>query len=365
MLRVLFLLLFVTVPHDAQTIDPMYPPLFASVMDVEKGDILNVRAKPSHKSTKVADIPSAYDFLFTFGVEKCKKVKSSIWCRVYPIVQHWSENFGGDVIGWVNARYLKSDNRGFVVINGEKNCDYSLRCLEGKCEVVYDYLIDDKIDVEHNIIGLKTKWVKREHLKGESHFGAMSEEGDGYCTSWQIEDYLMQKKLDELSKKYRTSSYIRAESFLKHLIAMDSTWLEVHFDPKLGAIMTEMVSFKDSVKLHVTRKDIKYLFQNRDKKLYWGKTYAKGDDIRMSVYKYFKSLTRPIYKLTEIRQLDKDLRAFKQIPDVQLKGYEFIWRNKGTELEEYTWLGLVVIVGKKKNGTEWYVVGIMRDRWTI
>jgi len=157
------------------------PALFGKVINVSQNDTLNVRSQSNYRSKKVGELPShAY-----IGIEKCKMVKKSTWCRVYQLVQnYYSENFHP---GWVNARYLKFSNRGYVIVKGKKNCDYVLRCNNGKCEVVYDYITDN----EHNVIELKTKWIERKYLKGESQFGVTPDNEDGFCNSGMfIEDYL-------------------------------------------------------------------------------------------------------------------------------------------------------------------------------
>ncbi len=181
--------------------------LFGSVTNVSKNDTLNVRSQANHKSKKVGELP----FDAGMGIEKCKTVKSSTWCRVYPLVQNWYENFWEEKnIGWVNARYLKFRNRGYVVVKGKQNCDYALKCDEGKCEVVFDYSYT--LDATGNIVTLETKWVEREYLKGESGFGAVPENADGYCTQGnRIEDYLKKSKLNhtysEISSKRISLQY--------------------------------------------------------------------------------------------------------------------------------------------------------------
>ncbi len=164
-------------------------PLFASVVGVAEDDVLNIRQKPEYTSKKVGtQTPHAL-----MGVEKCVTVGKSTWCRVYQIAQNfYSEDFHE---GWVNARYLNANNRGYVLIDGKGNCEYALQCKKGKCEVVVGYEMDKE---NEHIINLKIKWIERTHLKGESHFGAMcQEEGcNGFCTAHRfIEDYLKDKKL--------------------------------------------------------------------------------------------------------------------------------------------------------------------------
>ncbi len=166
------------------------------MVNVAQNDTLNVRTEPNYKAKKVSELPpEAY-----VGIEKCKKVKRSIWCRVYPLVQQWYEKFGNDSHkGWVNARYLKFSNRGYVLIKGKKNCAYSISCNEGKCEVVLDYENDEN----NGVIKLHTKWIEREYLKGESSFGATPKNEDGFCNSGMfIHDYLIKVEKRKKDEKY-------------------------------------------------------------------------------------------------------------------------------------------------------------------
>ena len=159
--------------------------LFGRVISIAQNDTLNVRIEPNYKSEKVAKIPfDAY-----IGVEKCQTVGSSTWCHVYPLVQYWHENFGAEDRGWVNAKYLKFSNRGYVIINGKRNCAYALKCTDDKCEVVDDFEKNNAIEYEKT--GLHTRWVERKYLKGESNFGVTPDNVDGYCNnSIYIDDYL-------------------------------------------------------------------------------------------------------------------------------------------------------------------------------
>ena len=184
MIRVLFLLSILTLLQHADMIDPACPPLFAEVTGVKTDDVLNVREKPEYESKKVGtQVPNAF-----MGVARCKQSKKSIWCKVYQMTQYY--NFEDFNPGWVNARFLKPFNRGYVLIDGAGNCDYALQCKENKCEVVSGYDRDEN----HEITNLRTKWIERDRLKGESHFGAMSLKEDGYCTNGTfIVNYLNNK----------------------------------------------------------------------------------------------------------------------------------------------------------------------------
>jgi len=159
--------------------------LFATVKNVAENDTLNVRSEANHKSKKVGEIPPEWHI----GVEKCKKVNTATWCKVYPLIQIWAEAFGGKDMGWVNAKYLEFSNKGYVTIEGKtSDCYYAMQCKQNACHVVmemqYDY---DKNDM----LAWKTKWIERSKLKGESNFGAIDSSRDGYCTNaGMIENYL-------------------------------------------------------------------------------------------------------------------------------------------------------------------------------
>ncbi len=158
--------------------------LFGSVVNVAENDVLNVRQAPSFRAKKIASLPpDAY-----VGVDICKIVDRSRWCKVHHIAQHDYEGYGWDAPdGWVNAKYLSFHNRGYVLVDGKANCDYVVGCKEGVCERVVDYETNKK----YEIISIRTEKIVRSRLRGESHFGAMSENGDGYCTNGRmIEDFL-------------------------------------------------------------------------------------------------------------------------------------------------------------------------------
>ena len=189
-MKIIILSLFISIGLWAES-----SALFGKVINVTKNDTLNVRSQSNYEAKKVGEIPSgAY-----MGIEQCKTVMNSTWCRVYPLVQNFYENFWEEKnIGWVNARYLKLSNRGYVNITGEeKNCFYSLKCRDTankkECLVVYDLKYDYEKD---KMIEMKSKWIERKKLKGESMFGAVSENREinpegGYCTKAKmIDNYL-------------------------------------------------------------------------------------------------------------------------------------------------------------------------------
>jgi uncharacterized protein YgiM (DUF1202 family) len=167
--------------------------LFGLVTNVTKNDTLNVRSDANYNSKKVGALP----FDAGVGIEKCKIVKNSTWCRIYPLVQNSYDTFGPQNTGWVNTRYLTFSYRGYVNVTGEDtNCFYAVKCrdIENKkeCLVVYDLKYDYEKDTMTEI---KSKWIERKKLKGESAFGAASQNVEinpegGYCTNARmIEDY--------------------------------------------------------------------------------------------------------------------------------------------------------------------------------
>jgi len=156
------------------------PGLFATVKGVVKGDVLNVREKPAHRSKKVGSFHP--DGLMM--VDYCKKISKSMWCKIHP---YPLTDDGG--IGWVNARYLAFSNRGYVTVKGRKNnCSFVLKCEKNICLMVPGYAFDMK---ENSITKPRTEWIEKEKLSGSTNFGAMADNEEGYCTNgYMIGDYL-------------------------------------------------------------------------------------------------------------------------------------------------------------------------------
>lgn len=332
-------------------------PLFATVVNLSKNDVLNVRKAPDYRSRKIGALPlDAY-----VGVDQCKEIGVSRWCKVHHIAQRDYEEFGWDASpGWVNARYLQPKNRGYVISNGKPNCGYALGCNKGKCEIVDSY----ETNKNQEIISLKTKWIDRKHLTGSSNFGAMSPDGDGYCTDGaHIEEYLQQKRNREILAQDSVPARRRVISFTKALRTLsDAEKITSYIHPKKGVIMTWNVLFGGKEDLHFKKSDIKNAYLNKRKKIYWGKSYGKGDDVFMSLHDYMAMLTRPISAITRIEKL-KEAKGFKCLSPKKCRAYEVVWINRDSSTKEYDWLGLVVILEKFKN--EWYVVGVLHDRWTV
>jgi len=172
--------------------------LFGKVAGVASDDVLNVRAQPNYKARKVGELPPNA----TVGIERCRKIGRSQWCRVYQLVQNlYSEDFHP---GWVNARFLKSRNRGYVQIRNRKNdCYYSLQCKDDRCEVV----TDASYDAEGMILWLQKGWIDRSYLRGESRFGSASNDMEGYCTfDHRIEDYEKKQHVERHAVAYKKTA---------------------------------------------------------------------------------------------------------------------------------------------------------------
>ncbi len=85
-------------------------PMYFRVAGVERGDTLAVRASPSSRSGKVAEL-MPYDTGITVG--RCEKHGRSTWCQIDFLTDDYLffERELGQHEGWVNRRYLKqADN---------------------------------------------------------------------------------------------------------------------------------------------------------------------------------------------------------------------------------------------------------------
>ncbi len=346
MKKLLILIVLVSVSYAEY-----YPnALFAEVDGVASNDTLNVRVAPNYHSKKTGALPQ-YAFV---GVDYCKKVGKSTWCKIFPIAQR--DYFKA---GWVNARYLKFyDNRGYVIVDGKPKCDYALRCKNSKCEVVTDYAINPDTN---DITSLKTQWIKRDRLKGSSNFGAISDLRDGYCTSgYHIEEFLeRQKKIKQLGKE--SQKVFDILSILSYFDTMGINGFLNSIHPKKGVIMTWNISFGGKEDIVFTKSDIKRYIDNPSKKIFWGYSNGKGDKIYFSLNDYMSKLTRPI-DISKIEKL-KNLKGFHCSPKSECKAYEVFWIDEHSKTKDYDWQGLVVVL--KKYHDKWYVVGLLRDRWTI
>ena len=352
----MLIILFLTLGYVVSAKE-MYLGLFASVVNLSEHDTLNVRKSPDYRSTKTGALPlDAY-----VGVDICREIGTATWCKIHHLGQHDYEEFPYDAKeGWVNAKYLKFINHGYVMIDKKANCDYALRCQHDSCEVVLDYTLDDNA----NIVSLQTKWVERKKLWSESNFGAIGNQ-EGYCTSGaMVEDYLRNKHIQVLLEKDASperQKVIDIVSTLTMLPYRHEDFLS-YIHPVKGIVMTWHVRFGGKEDMRFGYDDIKNIEKNRYQKIDWGPTYAKGDDVFMSLYDYMDALSLAISDITKIETL-KELKGFTCHAESECKGYEVFWINDASDTKEYDWLGLVLILEKYHD--KWYVVAMLRDRWTI
>ena len=101
---------------------------------------------------------------------------------------------------------------------------------------------------------------------------------------------------------------------------------------------------------------------HQNKKLFWGHTYARGDKIFKTLPEYVNAFHREKSKVTKIVPLQM-LKGFSSKDQGELKVLEVYWINEHSKTKEYDYLGMVVILSKYHG--KWYIVGLLRDRWTI
>jgi len=169
-------------------------PLFARVYDVAEDQSVIVRKTPNAGAKKVGSLSGAGRGKLGFSVRVDQKLKKgdSVWYRIYPLFPPRFEEFSEpENAGWVNGKFFREVNRGYVIVDNHPSGDYALRAKDGKCEVVVDVDINDHGDVTR----LYKKWISRKRLKGTSNFGALPEGDEGYCTiGGRIEEYLKKRK---------------------------------------------------------------------------------------------------------------------------------------------------------------------------
>ena len=326
--------------------DTLQNALFAKIVHVKDNDTLNVRAKADHKSRKITEL----DYNMVVGLSgTCKKMGKSTWCRVYELAA-----YGGNKEGWVNAYYLKPYNEGFVTVKGyDNNCHYALKCSrrEGKDQCLI--VINQEKDL---------KWVERNLLRGESQFGAAPDNMDGYCTrgAW-LEPYLKKSTRDDTDTAQSEMKNV-IHSLLDALEQKDPAKdIAALIHPEQGITITEMVRFGSKDDIHFSRTSLMNAMRN-NKKLFWGHTYGKGDEIYKTLSVYFSDLHRERSKVTKTVPLDT-LKGFTSKAEESVKGVEVYWINESSKTKEYDYLGMVVILSEYRG--KWYIVGLLRDRWTI
>jgi len=330
-----------------------YPPLFASVTGVAENDTLNVRAKPDYRSRKRASLPDgAY-----VGVDRCRQKGDSVWCLIHHIAQHDYEGYGWNAPeGWVNARYLKFGNRGYVLIDGKARCDYVTGCQNGVCNRVADYTLNKA----YEILSVKMEKIARSRLKGESHFGAMDPEGDGYCTHGnRVNAYLVRRNIQTLSGFSDDPGYQKALRFIQAYTPERPEEWSRYIHPERGVRVGYETCFSKGDRV-VFPPVIEQMEKERHQTYVWG-TAVNDEKVVMSLYALFKWMEPDLGHLKEV-QILPSLRGFPCPQGSKCKGYVFYSYEKPRE-SDFSWQGMVVIM--EKRGDKWYVAGLLHDRWTI
>ena len=319
--------------------------LFATVSGVASNDALNVRAKPNWHSKKLTQLPPN-SFV---GVDRCIRVGRSNWCKVYNINRNLGEyhDYSQKLPGWVNAKFLKFSNRGYVAIKGKRVCNYSIGCNSGVCKVVN--LFRDVTIKNKEVVDIKVKKYPRSWLRGIGELDIDSG-GEGYACNrlgGRVDSYFSNLSAKEI-----------ARGFLKAIKGQKLSKIANYIHPKYGITITNKLSFIEPGAIEFSKASFIKFYKN-GQKLNWGRSYGRGDIIQNSLKKTLSKFVRPIYKVSKIKTL-RNLKGFKKVAHV--KAYQFFWQETRIRAN-YNWLGTVVILAK--SNSKWYVVGLLRERWTI
>jgi len=302
------------------------PPLKALVINVPKGDVLNIRAKPSYRSKKVFFLKNSE----VVSVNRCIKVsKKSTWCNIEPFgfFRYKDSNFGRNIdSGWVNAKYLKPIYKTYASVEEDDpnaegvSCVYVLNCKNKICNILNEVSI------------------KRSKLKAFDPYG-------GYCDyialPWKFQKYKDLRFLVLDIQKWTNLGYV------------DKMKQRIH--PKNGILITYYTTFARFNK-HFSASSFAKFYEN-GKKIYWGVSEGRGDKIYLSLEEFFS-------KFHNVNAPYKD-----SIKRVNLSRYGFpnpkgkvAYKIKSLH-KDNSWVDMVVVLQKYKE--HYYVVGILFDRWSI
>ena len=342
--RIFLLFLWAGVLHAAD------PALFGTVIHIAANDTLNVRAHPDYHSHKLGAFPNGAHVT----IDRCRRIGRSQWCHIHPdpLVDY------GGASGWVNAKFLQESNYGYVRIKGRKNsCYVSLRCRDKKCLVITRLL------GQETVTGLRTEWIDRSLLVGASNFSAQSEGEEGYCVSLNyVKDYLGKQRLKPLGKTYHDPAYDVASQMINALSNKNLPTILSLIHPVKGVRLSEMVRFGGNDDKLFTRKMLKTYWKNHQK-IDWGYTYARGDLLRKDLWHYLHDLSLNPRSINQVAKLDKRLRGFPVQEFGALRGYSLRHTSFHSDTHDYDWQGIIIILALYQG--DWFVVGMLRDRWTI
>ncbi len=252
--------------------------LFATVINVANNDMLNVREKPDYHSRKVGTFPNGAEVY----IDKCVKTAHSRWCYIHPdsLIDY------GGTSGWVNAKFLRESNYGYVRIKGHKNnCFVSLKCQDKKC------LIVTKLLGKETVTGLETEWFERSRLIAADKFSAMKDTEEGYCVSLSYIDEFLQKRNSQLSgETHHNTAFDRAEMMIEALSDKNLSDIISLIHPVKGIRLSEMIIFGSKNDKLFSRSKFKH-YWNNGRKIKCGYTYGRGDPIVKNLKEYVDSLS--------------------------------------------------------------------------
>jgi uncharacterized protein YraI len=314
--------------------------LFGRVTGVADDDALNVRARPELRAPKLGAIPP----YATVGIRKCRRRGRSLWCEIFPLAQN---GYDGPA-GWVNARYLKLSDRGYVLIDGWGKCDYALSCSRGFCDVVTAYYGAGAIHA------VDRQRIARSRLRAAGRFEALEKNGEGYCSGEE-------RILDWLAKHpggYRFGddpAWRRLTEALWHLDPGQPGALAPYIHPRRGLTLSYFPRFGPEVDRHFTPEDF---VRSDRKKILWSVTEGKGEEIRLSLSGFLRTLPRELDRLRERRRIEvpRELNCRK------CRAYVIYWYERPRE-EDPGWQGLVAVLAPWQG--QWYLIALRRDYWTI
>ena len=314
--------------------------LFGRVTGVADDDVLNVRARPEVRAPKLGTVPP----YATVGIQTCRRRSRSLWCRIFPLAQN---GYDGPA-GWVNARYLKLSDRGYVLIDGRGNCDYALSCSRGICDVVTAYYGAGAIHA------VDRQRIARSRLRAAGRFEALEKNGEGYCSGEE-------RILDWLAKHpggYRFGddpAWRRLKEILWNFDPDRPEILAPYIHPRRGLTLSYFPRFGPEVDRHFTVEDLRH---HSEKKILWGYTEGRGDAVRLSLRELLLTFPWDLDRLRERKRIAVP-RAFK----CQTCRVYIIYWYKHPREEDHSWQGLVAVLAPWKG--RWYLIALRREYWTI
>ncbi len=325
------------------------PALFGKVVNVAGRHALSVRARPGCHSRKLGTFPNGAHVY----IDQCRRIGRSRWCRIHPdpLVDY------GGTAGWVNAKSIQESNYGYVRIKGRENgCYVSLKCRGEDCLVV------TRLSGEETVTGLHTEWIARSRLIGANKFSAMKYGDTGYCVSLHyVNDYLGKQRLRSMCEIDRDPAFDAAVRMVNALYDKNLSAIISLIHPAKGIRLSEMAGFGTDDDRLFTRQLFKTYWKN-SQQIDWGHTYGRGDIIRKDLWHYVDTLSLSPGSINKVAKLDKRLRGFPAKGFDALTGYSFCHTDPHSSAQ-YDWQGIIIVLAPYKG--QWYVAGMLRERWTI